>query len=597
MAAETVRIVDRLQAAKILDAARRLGYSPLQARIIAGRLTDAEAAQLPALLNLQVSGLTPPDSLPDIESACDAIVAAMRQQLPILLISDFDADGASAHAVLKLAFRDYFGVRESQIHSYIGHRLRDGYGVTETLTDRIIAEAPRPALIITADQGSTDHVRIARLRDQGFIVIVTDHHGVPEEGPPSAAVACVNPVRTDSRFPDPYIAGVHVAWLLCCAVRQRLIRDGLLPTTAPKLGSLLDLVALGTMADCVDLARSINNKAIIARGLAMMNAPVARPAWQALYVATNCKGLIDASTLAFSFAPVINARGRLDSALGSVELLMSDRIPDAEELAQHFVEHNTERKAVQSNMLQRSTKQAAQQVRDGVAAITIFDPEGHAGVHGICAARLAESFGRPVAYFSPKAEGEHITASLRTVHGFHVRDALAEIAGRYPDDFVAWGGHAGAGGVTLKREGLQRFTEAWASIAAYKLRDQPIGPEMVTDGALEVTPSFAVVEELAALEPFGRQWEQPIFRGCGRIEQMRPVGDGRHLKLVVKMDAMDFDAIWFGAVENGICPIEVGQTVCMAYELDVNTFRDKTTLQLRIRHVAIVHFPEKTSSC
>lgn len=585
---EAVRIVDRPVAAAILRAALSLGYTPLQARIIAGRLSDAEVAKLPALLSLQLSGLTPPDLLPDIDIASECVVSAIKQGLPILLISDFDADGASAHAVLKFAFRDYFGVPEQRIHSYIGHRLRDGYGVTETLTDRIIAEAPRPALIITADQGSTDHARIARLRDHGFIVVVTDHHGVPASGPPPAAMACVNPVREDSAFPDPYIAGVHVAWLLCCAVRQQLIRKGALPADAPKLGGLLDLVALGTMADCVNLARSTNNKAIIARGLAIMNSPVRRPAWQALYVATHCKGPITAATLAFHFAPVINARGRLDSALGSVDLLMSDNAPAAEELAQHFVEHNTERKAVQSNMLERSTKQAAQQVRDGAAAITIFDPKGHAGVHGICAARLAESFGRPVAYFSPKNDAEHITASLRTVHGFHVRDALAEIAGRYPDDFTAWGGHAGAGGVTLKRDGLQRFAAAWASIAACALDDHCLGPEVVTDGELAVPPSFALVEELAALEPFGRQWEHPVFRSHGHIEQVRPVGDGRHLKLVVKMDSTDYDAIWFGAVENGICPVGVGQTVLMAYELDVNTFRDTTTLQLRIRHVASV---------
>lgn len=585
---KAVRIVDRPVAAAISRAALSLGYTPLQARIIAGRLSEADLAKLPALLSLQLSGLTPPDLLPDIDIASECIVSAIKQGLPILLISDFDADGASAHAVLKFAFRDYFGVPEQRIHSYIGHRLRDGYGVTETLTDRIIAEAPRPSLIITADQGSTDHARIARLRDHGFIVVVTDHHGVPASGPPPAAVACVNPVREDSAFPDPYIAGVHVAWLLCCAVRQRLIQAGDLPASAPKLGGLLDLVALGTMADCVDLARSTNNKAIIARGLEIMNSPVRRPAWQALYVATRCKGSITAATLAFHFAPVINARGRLDSALGSVDLLMSDSVPVAEELAQHFVEHNTERKAVQSSMLHRSTSQAAQQVRDGAAAITIFDPEGHAGVHGICAARLAESFGRPVAYFSPKNDAEHLTASLRTVHGFHVRNALAEIADRYPDDFTAWGGHAGAGGVTLKRDGLQRFAAAWASMAACALDDHCLGPEVVTDGELAVPPSFALVEELAALEPFGRQWEHPVFRSHGHIEQVRPVGDGRHLKLVVKMDSTDYDAIWFGAVENGICPVGVGQTVLMAYELDVNTFRDTITLQLRIRHAALV---------
>lgn len=491
--------------------------------------------------------------------------------------------------MLKSAFRDYFGLPEQRIHSYIGHRLRDGYGVTETLTDRIIAEAPSPALIITADQGSTDHERIARLRDHGFTVVVTDHHGVPESGPPPAAVACVNPVREDSQFPDPYIAGVHVAWLLCCAVRQRLIQAGLLPASTPKLGDLLDFVALGTMADCVDLARSSNNKAIIARGLALMNSMQRRPVWHALYVATQCRGVITAATLGFQFAPVINARGRLDSALGSVELLMSDSIPAAEELAMHFVDHNLERKGVQAAMLDKSMPEAARQVRDGAYGITIFDPDGHPGVHGICAARLVEAFGRPVAYFSPKAEGDYITASLRTVEGLHVRDALAEIAETYPEDFIAWGGHAGAGGVTLRKEGLARFAQQWRDIAARLLDPQLIGPRLRSDGILQESLSFALVEELRALEPYGRQWEAPIFKGQGHIRQCRPVGDGRHLKLLINLQGREYDAIWFGAVENGQCPIAVGDSVLFAYELEVNVFRDKAALQLKIRHMTLIY--------
>ncbi len=592
MTAEAVRMVDRPLATKIYDAALKLGYTPLQARIIAGRLKDADVAYLPALLNLQLSGLTPPDLLPDMDVASECVVAAIKRGLPILLISDFDADGASAHAVLKLAFRDYFGVPEQRIHSYIGHRLRDGYGVTETLTDRIIAEAPSPALIITADQGSTDHLRIARLRDHGFIVIVTDHHGVPASGPPPAAVACVNPVREDSTFPDPYIAGVQVAWLLCCAVRQRLIQTGTLPASAPKLGGLLDFVALGTMADCVDLARSSNNKAIIARGLAIMNASMRRPVWQALQVATNGKGPITAATLAFSFAPLINARGRLDSALESVDLLMSDHAPEAEGLALQFLEHNQERKDVQAGMLSKNMPEAARQARAGAYGITIFDPDGHPGVHGICAARLVETFGRPVAYFSPKAEGEYITASLRTIEGLHVRNVLAEIAETYPEDFIAWGGHAGAGGVTLRKEGLARFAAQWRDIAARELGHLTIGPMLRTDGVLGEKPSFSIVEELSALEPYGRQWEAPVFKGHGLVRQLRSVGDGRHLKLLIEMQGTEYDAIWFGAVEEGNCPITSGDFVAFAYALEVNFFRDKATLQLKIRHATVM---EKTN--
>ncbi|WP_414040018.1 single-stranded-DNA-specific exonuclease RecJ [Acidithiobacillus sp. M4-SHS-6] len=587
MAVEAVRIVDRPVAPAILRAALELGYTPLQARIIAGRLSDADVANLPALLNLQLSGLTPPDLLPDIDIASECIVSAIKQGLPILLISDFDCDGASAHAVLKFAFRDYFGVPEQQIHSYIGHRLRDGYGVTETLTDRILAEAPSPALIITADQGSTDHERIARLRDRGFMVIVTDHHGVPVCGPPSAAVACVNPVREDSAFPDPYIAGVHVAWLLCCAVRQRLIQNGDLPASAPKLGGLLDLVALGTMADCVDLARSTNNKAIIARGLAIMNAPDARPVWRALYQVSRCSGPVTAATLGFTFGPIINSRGRLDCALGAVDLLMCDDEEEAIRLADILVAHNGERKRVQSQMLRRILPLAEQQVAAGCAAITVFDPEGHPGVQGICAARLVEAYGRPAAYFSPKQGSDHITASLRTVPGFHIRNALAEIAESYPDDFIAWGGHAGAGGVTLKQAGLERFTAAFNATATRVLTAWTPGPRVLSDGELDQIPSLELFNELTVLEPFGRQWETPVFRAEGRILTLRPVGDGTHLKMLLDIGPGRFDAIWFGAARDGVCPVAMGQIIQIAFELDANTFRDETRLQLRVRHAAV----------
>lgn len=234
---------------------------------------------------------------------------------------------------------------------------------------------------------------MARLRDHGFTVVVTDHHGVPESGPPPAAGTCVNPVREDSQFPDPYIASVHMAWLLCCGVRQRLILAGLLPASTPKLGAFWILWCWVPW-----LIVWVWYDPVITRRLSL-------EVWHALYVAIQCRGAITAATLGFQFAPVINARGRLDSALGSVELLMSDSNPAAEELAMHFVDHNLERKGVQVAMLDKSMPEAARQVRDGAYGITIFDSDGHPGMHGIYAARLVEAFGRPVAYFSPKAEG------------------------------------------------------------------------------------------------------------------------------------------------------------------------------------------------
>lgn len=577
-----VEICTRSRSPEVEAAAIALGYSPLQARIIAGRLGAEQADRLVALLQGGVAQLSPPDALPDIEAAVVATIAALRQGLPILLISDFDADGASAHAVLKIAFRDHFGVPEERLYSYIGHRLRDGYGVSENLTERILAEAPRPALLITADQGSTDHDRIARLQAAGFIVIVTDHHGVPDAGPPPGAVACVNPVRRDSHFTDPYIAGVHVAWLYCCAVRQGLLACGQLPANAPKLGSLLDLVALGTVADCVDLARSPNNRALVTRGLQLMNRPQRRPVWTALAALTRSEGEIDAATLAFRFAPLINARGRLDSAEDSVRLFLTDSLPEAETLAAVLQEDNEARKTVQAEMLRRAQGQVRQQA--AAAALCIFDPEGHAGVQGICAAKLVETTGRPVAFFSPKEDPEYISASLRTVGDFHVRRALAAIAECFPTDFVAWGGHAGAGGLTLRRSALERFAAAWQELAAQHFGEQTLAPRVWTDGTLPGLPSLDLWAEIAALEPFGRQWEAPLFSGTGEVRELRTVGDGRHLKLSLLMDGAVIDAIWFFASEDGTSPIQVGEKIRFAYALERNLWRGETRLQLLIRH-------------
>lgn len=584
---EPVRLLDRPLSAAVRSAAERAGYTELQARVIAGRLGDADAARVGTLVRPRLGDLDAPDRLPDIDVAADAVADAIVRGLPILPISDFDCDGASGHCVLKLALRDHFGVPEHRIHSFIGHRLRDGYGVSETLVDRILEQAPSPALVVTIDQGSTDHVRVSKLRERGIRTVVTDHHGVPEHGPPADALACVNPVRADSAFPDPYVAGVHVAWLLCCAVRQRLIERGHLPPNAPKLGGLLDLVALGTMADCVDLARSANNRAVLARGLELMNAPNARPVWRALYAAARCSGPITAATLGFNFGPIINARGRLDCALGSVDLLMCPREDQALALAHTLVEHNQQRKIVQAQMLRRVAGQAEEQAGAGRAALCILDLEGHPGVHGVCAARLVEAFGRPVAYFSPKADSDCVTASLRTVPGFHVRGALAEIAALYPRDVLAWGGHAGAGGITLRREGFDRFREAFAAIAQQALAKEQLGPRVLTDGPLDRAPSLELVQELAALEPFGRQWEAPVFRGRAIVRGLRAIGDGTHLKLSLEMGRQRYDSIWFGAVKEGQAPVAEGEPVEAAYELDANTYGGQTRLQLRIRHATV----------
>jgi len=576
------QLVERQRCPEIESAARALGYSPLLARIVAGRLEKGQESQLADLLQGSAELLTPPDLLPDLEQAVALGVTAIQQGWPVVLLSDYDADGASAHAVLKLAFRDYFGVPSQHIHSFIGHRLRDGYGVSENVVERILATAPRPALLVTADQGSTDHDRIARLQAAGFRVIITDHHGVPEELPPAP---CVNPVRRDSRFPDPYIAGVHVAWLYCCALRQGLIAAGVLPPSTPKLGGLLDLVALGTVADCVDLARSVNNRVIVRRGLALMNRSGHRVVWEALAACSGHLGPISAATVGFRFAPLINARGRLDSALESVELLLCTDRHRALALAATLQDDNEERKRIQSRMLERAEHLAREQ--SAAAALCILDPEGHPGVQGICAARLAERWGRPVAFFSPKEDSDFLTASLRSFGDFPIRDCLAQIAERFPEEVLHWGGHKGAGGITIHRMAFERFQAYFQTLAARFFGQEALGPRIWLDAPLPERIEADLLAELATLEPFGRQWEAPVFGVRAVVTALHPLGDGRHWRVqLTRKDLVLPEAVWFHASEDGAAPIDLGQSVLGACHLEANHFGGKTRVQLLIRHLA-----------
>jgi len=232
----------------ILRKAEGLGLTPLQARIVAARIPEGDVDVLQTRIWPRLADLSSPELLPDIDMAADRIAQAVIDRETVIINTDFDADGVSGNCVLQSAFLDTFRHPPERLHSVIGLRLRDGYGVSSNVTDRIISIANGPALVITADQGSADQERIARMRELGIETVVTDHHEIPEAGPPRAAVACVNPTRRDSAFPDRFVAGVHVAFLVMAVVRQRLIELQYLSPDAPRLSQLADFVALGTTA-------------------------------------------------------------------------------------------------------------------------------------------------------------------------------------------------------------------------------------------------------------------------------------------------------------------------------------------------------------
>ncbi|GAB0154454.1 DHH family phosphoesterase [Marinobacterium sp. BA1] len=581
-----------------LDTAQNAGLPAFVSRLLARRIHGiATADQLQALLSPKLSMLDSYKGLPDIDRASQRITSALSSKEIIALETDHDVDGVSSHAVLKSALCDYFGHPESHVISFIGHRLKEGYGLSDSVADRILAHTPRPSVVITADNGSSDEPRIARLKAEGIHVIVSDHHDMPEEGAPASVFACVSPKASGSQYPDSAIAGVMVSWLLMCAVRSQMIQEGLLSENAPKLSGLLDYVAVGTVADCVSLGSSINNRAVVAAGLQIMNT-LERPCWKAMREVLWGDGAFTATDIGFGIGPRINARGRLDEAMAGVHFLLSSTFEEAIELAALLESENTTRKTIEKRLKDEAMAIATSQVAQGRNSLVIWLENGHAGVHGIVASRVVEAFGRPVICLSPK-EGhpDLMSGSARAIPGVHVRDAMQYAYDCDNSYFVAFGGHEGAGGLTIKREGLERLMEDYEAAVTEQLEDRlksgPLEAMIWTDGPVDSTDlNLASLEQLQILQPFGREFEEPVFEGEFTLSQCKPVGkEGIHLKLVlVNDDQVKLQGIWFNAYKPDVepMPVEQGQRVRAVYSLDRNEFNGSVSLQAVIKTAEVL---------
>jgi len=578
--APTIKI--RPRSAVVEEAAQSLEYTPLQSRIISGRLAEQQAVSLQRQIRPQMSELDGPDSLPDIGKAVERLTRAVVDRQPILVCTDHDADGVSGHCVVRTALMDNFAHPPELTHSFISHRMKEGYGISEGVVDRILAAGHDRGVLLSVDQGSSDEPRIARLADAGIDTVVTDHHGVEGSGPPSA-YACVNPVREDSRFPDKFVAGCHVAWLTMAAVRRELIRIGRLPDDTPHLHDTLPFVALGTTADCVSFSRSRNNRLIVQRGLHRINHRP-DPCWQALREIRKLDGPMTSSTLGFLAGPMVNAQGRVDEAMVGVRFLLSVSLAEARKYAGLLNAANEERKEIQEAMRLLAMDEASRQVARGAAGLAVWLEAGHSGVHGVVASRLVEAFGRPTMCISPK-QGKPgiVTASARAVPGFHVRNAFAFIDESYPGALLAWGGHEGAGGLTAREADIPAIQALWDQAVIDSGVD--VGPVLMTDGPLPGPPDFAMITEIECLQPYGREFDAPVFSQEMKLVEARPVGQGnKHVKLTVELAGRLIDGIWFN-VPSIPWSIEPGMRVRGVFELDTNTFRGETKLQLLIRHI------------
>lgn len=522
------------------------GMPDLLSKIIASRL-PSDFEKVEQVAKPKLSFLDNPFLLADMDKASQRLIEALVNKEVIGIETDHDCDGQTSHAVIIEALTKWFNHPKEKIRSYIGHRMEEGYGLSEALAKRILDDSLKPDLIITADNGSTDEPRINLLKSHGIDTIVTDHHAIALDGIPQSAVAVLNPTRNDCQFPDPYIAGCMVAWLLMAAVRKRLIENGYLSKPVD-LKSVLDFVAVGTVADCVSMAKSVNNRAVVKAGLKQIEASD-RPCWQAMRQLFPRK--INAEYLGFTVGPLLNSDGRLSDAYSSVSFLLSESKNEAICWVDELSKQNQKRKAIQKKMLDQALALAKEQVEKAKTSICLYLEDGHAGVHGIAASRIKDTFGRPVIFFSPKLnEPEVITASARSIEMIHLKELLDQIHQINPDLLIKYGGHKMAAGLSIKKDDLEVFGALFESLVKAQVDNHLLGPEIYTDGVIsDNSLTLETIELISQIEPFGREFDVPIFTLNAQLVSHRFVGQTlEHLQLLVRSESgKEYKAIWFFA--------------------------------------------------
>jgi len=552
---------------------------PVIRRILLARdVTDATS------LDLKLGRLRPPAALSGVQDAAQILAEAVVTGQRIMIVGDFDADGATGTA---LAVRALRLMAAANVDFRVPNRFEFGYGLSVGLVDTL-AENP-PDVLVTVDSGISSLEGVRRARELGCRVIVTDHHLPGDELP--LADAIVNPNCPGDRFPSKSLAGVGVVFYLMTVLRGALReRDWFtLPRREPNLARLLDLVALGTVADLVAL--DDNNRILVRQGMDRIRQGLCSPGLLALLRVGNrdYRHLV-AADLAFAVAPRLNAAGRLEDMGIGIRCLLTDDREEAMTLAAELDALNHDRRNRQEEMHQQALGQLQELLRtlEGErlpAGLCLYDAAWHQGIVGLVASRIKDAVHRPVLAFAPESEGaDLLKGSARSVNGLHIRDILARIDARHPKLIAAFGGHAMAAGMTLKAANLDRFREAFAESVEHFLEGRSLDNVIETDGELAVEDiDMPFAELLRSLGPWGQHFPEPLFEGRFVVEEQRVVG-GNHLKMQLRPAGghARVDAIAFGCL-----PEDLPQTgtVRLAYKLDVNHFRGHKTCQLMVEHI------------
>lgn len=567
--ATQVRIVRRAVAVPAHD--WPASVHPVLQRVYAGRgVTD------PAGLGHRLSGLLPPGDLGGLGHATALLADAVEHDRRIVISGDYDCDGATGCAVAVRGLR-MLGARN--VGYVVPDRAVHGYGLTPAL---VATMQPAPDLIVTVDNGIASFAGVTAAKARGCRVIVTDHH-LPGMALPDAD-AIVNPNLPGDGFASKALCGVGVMFYLLLALRARLRGAAAFEARGePDIATLLDMVALGTVADLVPL--DANNRALVEGGLRRMRAGSACAGVAALFDVAG-RDVRNAATadLGYAIGPRINAAGRLEDMTIGVECLLADDPARARELAGLLHDINAQRRDLQASMVDDALA-ALDGIDPGDAfGISLFDATWHHGVVGLVAAKVKERWHRPVVAFAPAGEDGQLRGSARSVQGFHVRDALAEVDARCPGMIARFGGHAMAAGLTLAQAQYARFAEVFDAVVRERIAPESLQPVLASDGGLAPEEfGIELARQLRLAGPWGQGFPPPLFDNVFECVECKAMGaDGAHRRLRLRdpRDGREYAAAWFGAAQD----VPAKAALRIAFELSINEWRGRESLQLLVRH-------------
>lgn len=534
-------------------------------------------------LDRTLKSMLNPNQLYGIDQAVNLLVEAYQQQQKIVIVGDFDADGATSTALSVLALRQ---LGFSDVDYLVPNRFEQGYGLSIPVAEMALEKGVQ--LLMTVDNGVSSFEGIAFLKEKGIRVLVTDHHLPPETLPPADAI--VNPNLSQCHFPSKSLAGVGVAFYLMLAVRAKFRELGIFTAeTQPNFTDLLDLVALGTIADVVPLDQ--NNRILAYQGLMRIRARRCRPGIIALAeVANRNVEQFTSSDLGFCIGPRLNAAGRLDNMSIGVELLLANEMSKARELALDLDELNQTRKEIESGMKLEAIKicqNLTALFKELPYGITLYQPDWHQGVLGIVSSRVKDQYHRPVIAFTQDSEGI-LKGSARSIEGLHMRDVLERIHSQHPNIILKFGGHAMAAGLSIREEYFADFQHLFNQTVADWLDEEHLQGIIWTDGELNSNEfNLETAELIKSVGTWGQGFPEPCFDGEFKILDQRAIGQNKnHLKMLLepKQGGVLLDAIAFN-INTRLYPDLSIKQARLAYKLDINEFRGNRSLQLLVDYI------------